>query len=105
MQCQRINDKERKDILRILLGYFLGSCMHAYVTYPMYIKYLNELSKFDTTQLFNTNTTRINNYGSSNLTRLLNRLDLDRYNFFFNIGLGLKFLLLNPFTLILYFLF
>ena len=43
---------------------------------------LLELAKFVTTRLPDTNTTPINGYGSSNLTRLLNGPGLGQHEFF-----------------------
>ena len=45
--------------------------INCYIFYVMYFIYV-ELVKFDMTWLLNTNMIRINSYGSSNLTRLLN---------------------------------
>lgn len=50
-----------------------------------------ELAKFDTTRLFDTNTTRINGYELLNLKLLLNGLNSGGTNFF-HIRLGLKLL-------------
>ena len=49
------------------------------------------VEKFDTIQLLDVNTTRINSYEFLNFTRLLNDLGTGRHDFF-RFGLGLKFL-------------
>ena len=62
----------------------IHSCIfdiNCYIFCVMYFMYV-ELVKFDRTRLPNTNTTRINGYRSSNLTRLLNGSDPNWPDFF-----------------------